>query len=46
MISIQAGVIDDLFKTLQQHMAADEVDRLPCVQRLNIAAEIGRDLPY
>lgn len=46
VISIQAGVIDELFKTLMQHMEADEIDRLPCVERLNRAAALCKDLPY
>lgn len=46
VISIQSGAIDELFKLLAQHMGADEMDRLPCVERLNEAARIRRNLPY
>lgn len=46
VISIQSGAIDELFKLLAQHMEADEIDRLPCVERLNRAAVLRKNIPY
>jgi hypothetical protein len=40
IISIQSGVINDLFGLLGQYMAAEEMDMLPMVARLHTAAEI------
>lgn len=46
IISIQSGVIKDLFILLGQHMTAEELDALPQVDRINeaarLAAEIGQ----
>ena len=40
IIRIQSGVIDELFLLLMQHISADEADALPCIDRINQAAEI------
>lgn len=40
IISIQAGVINELFQLLSQHVAAEELDALPVIARINTAAEI------
>lgn len=40
IISIQAGVINELFQLLAQHMDPDELDDLPCIARINQAAQI------
>ena len=42
-ISIQAGVIRDLFNLLSQYMSAEELDALPEVDRINTAAQIAAD---
>ncbi|MDD3251745.1 MAG: hypothetical protein PHV18_04200 [Lachnospiraceae bacterium] len=39
IISIQAGVINELFQLLAQHISPDELDNLSCVARINQAAE-------
>lgn len=44
IIRIQSDVIDELFLLLMQHVTADEVDRLPCVERINEAARIRREI--
>ncbi len=44
IIRIQSDVIDELFLLLMQHVSADEVDRLPCVERINEAARIRREI--
>lgn len=43
VISIQAGVIRDLFNLLSQYMTAEELDALPEVDRINTAAQIAAD---
>lgn len=40
IIRIQSGVIDELFLLLMQHISAEEADSLPCIARINQAAEI------
>lgn len=40
IISIQSGVINDLFQLLSQHISADELDALPVVARINVAADM------
>lgn len=44
VIRLQSSVIDDLFLLLMQHISADEVDRLPCVEKINEAARIRREI--
>lgn len=39
IIRIQSGVIDELFILLTQHISADEAESLPCIARINQAAE-------
>lgn len=43
VISIQAGVIRDLFNLLSQYMSAEELVALPEVDRINTAAQIAAD---
>ena len=43
VISIQAGVIRDLFNLLSQYMSAEELDALTEVDRINTAAQIAAD---
>lgn len=40
IISIQSGVIKDLFNLLSQNMTAEEMDTLPQVDKINIAARL------
>ncbi len=40
IIRIQSGVIDELFILLMQHISAAEADALPCIDRINQAAQI------
>ena len=40
IIRIQSGVIDEIFILLMQHISADEADALPCIERINQAAQI------
>lgn len=44
IIRIQSGVIDELFLLLMQHISAEEAGSLPCVDRINLAAGIRRDI--
>lgn len=40
IIRIQSGVINELFCLLMQHISAEEAESLPCVARINQAAQI------
>ena len=40
IIRIQTSVIDELFLLIMQHISANEVENLPCIARINQAAEI------
>lgn len=44
IISIQAGVINELFQLLSQHVATEELDALPVIARINTAAEIRAEI--
>ena len=44
IIRIQSGVIDELFLLLMQHISADEADSLPCIARINQAAETRAEI--
>ena len=44
IISMQAGIINELFTQLSQFMAADELDALTVVTRINQAAEIRQGI--
>ena len=43
IIRIQSEVIDDLFRLLSQHIAADELDSLPVIQKINRAAMLRNE---
>lgn len=40
VIKMQADIINELFQLLGQHIAAEEMDQLPCVQKINEAARL------
>lgn len=40
VIRIQSGIIDELFILLMQHISTEEAGNLPCVARINQAAQI------
>jgi len=40
IIRLQAEVIRDLFSTLGQYMCAEELDAMPAVKKINLAAEL------
>jgi len=40
IIKIQSDVIDELFTLLMQHISTEEAESLPCVGRINQAAQI------
>lgn len=42
IIRMQSEVINELFLLLSQHIAVEELDRLPCVDTINQAAEMRR----
>lgn len=44
IIAMQSETINELFQLLSQHMALDDLDRLPCVERLNRAAALQDEI--
>jgi hypothetical protein len=44
IIRIQSNVIDELFRLLSQHIAAEELDNLPVIAEINIAAQIKAEI--
>lgn len=40
IIRLQSDVIAELFLMLGQHMSSSEMDALPCVRKINLAAEL------
>lgn len=44
IIRLQSSVIDDLFLLLAQHISAEEADRLPCIQKINLAARLRAEI--
>lgn len=44
IIDIQAEVIGDLFLFLSERVPADELDRLPAVEKINLAASLRADI--
>lgn len=44
IISMQAGIINELFQLLSMHIDAEELDCLPVVSKINAAAEIREEL--
>lgn len=40
IIRLQSDVIAELFLMLGQHLSASEMDTLPCVREINLAAEL------
>lgn len=43
-IRLQKEAIDELFGLLASYMAADEMDRLPCVEKINTVAMLRREM--
>lgn len=41
VISIQSGIIKDLFDLLSQYMTVEEMDALPQVDKISIAARLA-----
>lgn len=44
IIRIQSEVIDGLFALLSQHIAADELDAIPEIRKINLAARLRADM--
>lgn len=44
IIRIQSGIIDDLFRMLLQHITAAEADKLPILERMNMAAALRAEI--
>lgn len=46
IIRLQSDVIDELFRLLLQHVTAEELDRLPVLEKMNRAATIRAELDH
>lgn len=44
IIRIQAGVIDELFSLLMQHVSAEEASKLACVERISTAVKLQQEI--
>jgi predicted nucleic acid-binding protein len=44
IITIQSGVIDELFRLLSQHITAAELDALSVIAEINHAAQIRAEI--
>lgn len=44
IISIQSGVINELFLLLSQYVAMEELENIAVVERINTAARLRQDL--
>lgn len=44
IIRIQSEAIDDLFRMLLQHITAAEADKLPILERMNMAAALRAEI--
>jgi hypothetical protein len=44
IIQLQSEAIDDLFRVLVQHLEAEELDRLPALEKMNRAAMIRKEM--
>lgn len=43
VIAMQSETINELFQLLMQYMALEELDTLPCMERLNKAAALRNE---
>lgn len=44
IIRLQSKVIDTLFSLLSLHISSEELDKLPCIEDINAAAELRREM--
>lgn len=44
IIRIQSNVIDELFRLLSQHVTLEELDSLPVIAEINLAAQIRAEI--
>lgn len=44
IISLQSQIIDQLFRDLSQHLTVEELDRLPVLNKINVAARLRADI--
>lgn len=43
-LAIEAGIIDDLFSVLCQHLSAEELENLPALERIREADKLLRGI--
>lgn len=44
IIRIQSNVIDELFRLLSQYVTSEELDSLPVIAEINLAAQIRAEI--
>ena len=44
IIQIQSEIIGEMYMLLQQHIQTDELEKLPCVGRMNLTREMKRTI--
>lgn len=44
IIQLQSETINDLFQLLAQHLTMEELDKLPCKERINQAAVLQAEI--
>ena len=44
IIRMQSRIIDDIFLLLSQHITADELDAMPCIEKINMIAGLKKDI--
>jgi len=44
IIRLQKDAIDELYSLLSQHLAADELGRLPCVEKMDKATSLNDEI--
>lgn len=40
IVKLQADIINELFRLLSQHISAEELDALPVIDKINLAAQM------
>lgn len=44
IIRLLKEALDEVFSILSQHLAAEEMNNLPCIEKINTAAKLKKDM--
>ena len=44
IIRMQSEIIDDIFLLLSQHISVEELDHMPCIEKINTIAGLKKDI--